>query len=69
MRLSPYSPSSPGLYTAYYSLFYRAVDRESLNPDPNTDPDSAFQVNPDTDLDSIRIQGFDDHETDDKKYS
>ncbi len=32
----------------------RAVDPESLNPD--TDPGPAFQVNPDTDQDPIRIQ-------------
>jgi hypothetical protein len=32
----------------------RAVDPDSLNPDPDTDPDPAFQVN----LDSIRILGF-----------
>jgi hypothetical protein len=25
------------------------VDPDSLNPDPDTDPDPAFQVNPDTD--------------------
>jgi hypothetical protein len=43
----------------------KAVDPELLNPD--TDPDPAFQVNPDTDtdLDPIRIQGF---ETEEKKY-
>jgi hypothetical protein len=36
--------------------FNKAVDPDSLNPDP------AFQVNPDpaTDQDLIRIQGFDD---------
>jgi hypothetical protein len=35
---------------------------DSLSPDPDTDPDSAFQVNPDTDPDPdlIRIQCFDD---------
>jgi hypothetical protein len=27
----------------------RAVDPDSFNPDPNTDPDPAFQVNPDPD--------------------
>ncbi len=32
----------------------RAVDPDSVNPDPDTDPDSAFQVNPDP----VRIQGF-----------
>jgi hypothetical protein len=32
------------------------VDPDSLNPDPDGDPDPAFQVNPDL----IRIQGFDD---------
>ncbi len=35
--------------------FSKAVDPDSLNPDP----DPAFQVHPDTDLDLIRIQGFD----------
>jgi hypothetical protein len=34
------------------------VDPNSLNPDQNTDPDLAFQVNPV--LDPIRIQIFDD---------
>ncbi len=34
----------------------RAVVSDSLNRDPDTDPDPAFQVNPDP----IRIQGFDD---------
>jgi hypothetical protein len=29
----------------------RAVDPDALNPDPDTDPDLAFQVNPDTDTD------------------
>ncbi len=33
---------------------YSVVDPESIN----SDPDPAFQVNPDPD--SIRIQGFDD---------
>ncbi len=27
------------------------VDLDSVNPDPNTDPDPAFQVNPDPDTD------------------
>jgi hypothetical protein len=36
----------------------RAVDPVSLNPDPDTDPDAAFQLNPDPD--AIRIQGFHD---------
>ncbi len=61
MRLSPYSPSSPGLHRDYHSpFFYGAVEQNSLIPDPNTDPDPVFQMNPDTDLDSIWIQGFDD---------
>ncbi len=34
----------------------RGLDPDSLNPDPDRDPDPAFQVNPDP----IRIQGFDD---------
>jgi hypothetical protein len=34
----------------------RAVDPDSLNPDPV----SAFQVNPDPDTDPIQIQGFND---------
>jgi hypothetical protein len=34
------------------------VDPESLNPDMGPDP--AFQVNPYTDPDPTRIQGFDD---------
>jgi hypothetical protein len=34
------------------------VDPDSLIPDSNTDPDPAFQVNPDPD--QVRIQGFDD---------
>ncbi len=37
---------------------FRAVDPDSMNSDPYTDLDHAFQVNPDTD--PIRIQGFDD---------
>jgi hypothetical protein len=37
-----------------------------LNPDPDTDPDAAYQVNPDPD--PIRIQGFDDQKLK-KKYS
>jgi hypothetical protein len=49
-----------GSYTVtviYGKLFCRAVDPDSMNPDPDT----AFQVNqdPDTDPDTIRIQGFD----------
>jgi hypothetical protein len=32
------------------------VDPYSLNPNPDTDPDSEFEVNPDPD----NIQGFDD---------
>jgi hypothetical protein len=28
-----------------------AVDQDPLNPDPDTDPDPAFQVNPDPDTD------------------
>jgi hypothetical protein len=36
----------------------RDVDSDSWNPDPITDPDPAFQVNPDPD--PIQIQGFDD---------
>jgi hypothetical protein len=36
------------------------VDPNSLNPDSDTDPDLAFQVNPDPDLDPIRIQDSDD---------
>ncbi len=31
-----------------------------MDPDLEMYPDSAFQVNPDTDPDQIRIQGFDD---------
>ncbi len=38
--------------------FSRAVDPNSLNPDPNTDPDPAFQENPDPD--PIGIKAFDD---------
>jgi hypothetical protein len=34
----------------------RAVNPDSLNPDPDTDLDPAFRVNPDP----IQIQGFDD---------
>jgi hypothetical protein len=34
------------------------VDPDLLNPD--SDPDPAFQVNPDPDSDLIRIQAFDD---------
>jgi hypothetical protein len=34
------------------------VDPDSVNPDPDTAPDPAFQVTPDPDL--ILIQGFDD---------
>jgi hypothetical protein len=41
----------------------RAVDTDSLNPD--TDTDSAFQVNPN----SIQIQGFDEQKTEENKYS
>ncbi len=40
------------------------MDPDSWNPDTHTDPDSAFQVNLDQDMqpdpDPIRIQGFDD---------
>jgi hypothetical protein len=39
------------------------VDPDSLNPDPDTDPGPAFQVNPD----QIRIQGFDDQKL--KKFT
>jgi hypothetical protein len=31
-----------------------------MHPDPDTDPDPAFQVNLDPDTDPFRIQGFDD---------
>jgi hypothetical protein len=41
------------------------VDLDSLNPDPDMDPDPAFQVNPDP----IWIQGFDDQNLKKKKYS
>jgi hypothetical protein len=41
------------------------VDPDSLNQDPDTDPDPAFQVN----LDPIRIQGFDDQKLKKKKIS
>ncbi len=34
------------------------MDPDSLNPDPDADPDTAFQANPDPD--PIWIQGFDD---------
>jgi hypothetical protein len=36
-------------------------DTDSLNPDPDTELNPVFQVNPDTDPDSdpIRIQSFD----------
>jgi hypothetical protein len=34
----------------------RALNPDSLNPDPDTNPDPAFQVN----RDQIRILGFDD---------
>ncbi len=39
------------------------MDPDSLNPDSYTDPDPAFQVNPDTDQDlvTIRFEGFDDN--------
>ena len=48
-----------------------AEDPDSLSSDPATDPDPAFQVNhnPDTDLDPIRIQVFDDLKLKKKKYS
>jgi hypothetical protein len=39
----------------------RAVDPDSLNPDSYTDPDPAFQVNPDADLDLVFIRIFDDN--------
>jgi hypothetical protein len=45
------------------------VDPDSMNSDPDTDPDQAFQVNPDSDTDPIRIQGFDDQKLKKKKYS
>jgi hypothetical protein len=41
------------------------VDPYSLNPDPDTNPDPTFKVNPDP----IRIQGFDDQQNLRKKYS
>jgi hypothetical protein len=39
-----------------------------LNPNPDTDPDPAFQVNPDldTDPDPIRIQSFADQKLKEK---
>jgi hypothetical protein len=40
----------------------RAVDPALLNPDPDTDPDPAFQVNPDP----IQIQGVDDQKLKEK---
>jgi hypothetical protein len=40
------------------------VNPDSFNPDPDTDPDPEFRVNPD----QIRIQGFDDQNKI-KKYS
>ncbi len=42
-------------------IFIRAVDPDSMNPDPE------FKVNPDPNL--IRIQGFDDQNMDKKKKS
>ncbi len=36
------------------------MDPNSLNPDRDKDPDSAFHVNPDTDPDLIRNQGLED---------
>ncbi len=36
------------------------MDPDSLNPGPDTNPDPAFQVNPDPYPDPIRVQGFDD---------
>ncbi len=50
--------------TRFIIGFRWAVDPDSMNPDPDTDP--AFQVL--TDPDSIRIQGFDDQKLK-KKYS
>jgi hypothetical protein len=43
----------------------RAVDPDSLNPDPDRDP--SLRVNPDADPDPNRIQGFDDKKLK-KKY-
>jgi hypothetical protein len=53
------------------------MDLDSLNPDPDTDPDPAFQVNLDPypafqvnpDQDPIWIQGFDDQKLKKKKYT
>jgi hypothetical protein len=42
------------------------VDPNLLNPDRDADPDSAFQVNPDTDPNLIRIQGFEDQKMEKK---
>ncbi len=36
------------------------MDPEKLIPDADMNPDLSFQVNPDSDPDPIRIQGFDD---------
>jgi hypothetical protein len=41
----------------------KALDPDSLNPDPDRNPDPAFQVNPDP----IRIQDFDDQKQKRKK--
>jgi hypothetical protein len=43
----------------------RTVDPDALNPDPDSDPDSAFQVSPDPD--PVRIQSFDDQKLREKK--
>ncbi len=47
----------------FNSILVRAVDPDSLNPDPDTNPDLAFQVNPDPD------PWFGDQKLKKKKYS
>jgi hypothetical protein len=47
-----------------HNFLFIAVDPDSLNPD--TDPDPAFQVNPDPD--AARIHSFYDQKLKEKKY-